>query len=399
MAKRKKHMRLPNGYGSIKYLGKGRRNPYGVYPPVTEFTEEGAVVQPKALCYTDSWTKGFAILTAYKTGSYYQGMELDMQDVPDGQTEDSVIQSILADYGRLARAQRGIEEPEKGKTFSEIYEAFRYEKYDAPGAKKFSKSSVSQTKTAYNHCSTLYDREFNSIRYDDLQSVVDACPLKHASLELIVTLFHQMYAYAMKHDLCDKDYSAQVKIKKDDDDEHGVPFTDEELEILWKNQEDETVEFILIMCYSGYRISAFKTMEVNLDENYFKGGVKTRASRDRMVPIHSAIIPLVARRLQKHGALFYITGAVFRGQMYKTLDNLGIVKHTPHDCRHTFSRLCEKYKVAENDRKRMLGHSFGTDITNAIYGHRSVEDLRSEIEKIMVPEFVASLLLIEPDLN
>lgn len=59
-------------------------------------------------------------------------------------------------------------------------------------------------------------------------------------------------------------------------------------------------------------------------------------------------------------------------------------KHTPHDCRHTFSRLCEKYEVKENDRKRMLGHSFKGDITNAVYGHRDLVDLRAEIEKIKV---------------
>lgn len=36
MAKRKKHPRLPNGYGQIRFLGKNRRNPYGVYPPAKE---------------------------------------------------------------------------------------------------------------------------------------------------------------------------------------------------------------------------------------------------------------------------------------------------------------------------------------------------------------------------
>ena len=31
----------------------------------------------------------------------------------------------------------------------------------------------------------------------------------------------------------------------------------------------------------------------------------------------------------------------------------------------------------------MMGHSFGDDITNGVYGHRTVEELRSEIEKII----------------
>ena len=76
--------------------------------------------------------------------------------------------------------------------------------------------------------------------------------------------------------------------------------------------------------------------------------------------------------------------------MNAALSDLGIAiapsgeKHTPHDCRHTFSALCEKYEVKENDRKRMLGHSFGGDVTNDVYGHRTLEDLRSEIEKIKI---------------
>lgn len=36
----------------------------------------------------------------------------------------------------------------------------------------------------------------------------------------------------------------------------------------------------------------------------------------------------------------------------------------------------------------MMGHSFGNDITNSVYGHRSLDDLRTEIEKITTPAFV-----------
>lgn len=39
--------------------------------------------------------------------------------------------------------------------------------------------------------------------------------------------------------------------------------------------------------------------------------------------------------------------------------------------------------MCENDHKRMLGHVF-KDIANSVYGHRDLEDLRTEIEKIIV---------------
>ena len=65
MARRKKHPKLPNGFGSIKYLGKGRYRPYGVYPPVTEYTAKGPVT-PKAIAYVETWEEGYELLTTLK---------------------------------------------------------------------------------------------------------------------------------------------------------------------------------------------------------------------------------------------------------------------------------------------------------------------------------------------
>lgn len=36
MARRKKHPRLPNGLGSIRYLGRHRKHPYAVHPPQSQ---------------------------------------------------------------------------------------------------------------------------------------------------------------------------------------------------------------------------------------------------------------------------------------------------------------------------------------------------------------------------
>lgn len=382
MPKRKKHPKLPNGYGSIKYLGKNRRNPYAVHPPVTDYTDEGVPITPKALCYVDDWMKGFIILTSYKAGTYTKGDERDIDLPSDQKSLEIITQRLLADYNKAQGIVEEKREPEK--TFAEVYKEFWKYKFENEKGKKLSESSKLSIQAAFKNAKALHDRPFRDLRHDDLQSVIDNCPLKHSSLELIVHLFRQMYAYADIYELCDKDYSAHVKINKEDDDESGVPFTDSDLKILWNHKDDEIVEFILIMCYSGFRIKAYKTLEINMDEKYFKGGVKTKAGKDRVVPIHSAILKLVENRLSRHGVLLSGTLQIFRNNMYKKLSELGIEKHTPHDCRHTFSMLCEKYGVNENDRKRLIGHSFGSDITNSLYGHRTVEDLRSEVEKIKV---------------
>lgn len=374
MARRQKHPKLPNGYGSIKYLGKNRRNPYGVYPPVTEFTDEGVAVTPKAICYVRTWTVGFAVLTAYHAGTYERGMELLLPDHSDQATGNTLIQNILANYNRISGKQ------EKELLFSEVYESFYKDKYET--GKVYSKSSMEATRTAYYNCKPLYDRVFKDIRYEDLQKTLDDSPLKKASIRMILLLFKQMWKYGELHELCDKNYAAYLTIRKEADEEHGTPFSEDDLKILWGNKDNTTVEMLLIMCYSGFRISEYKTIEINLKDMYFKGGIKTSAGKNRIVPIHSSIRPLVVKRLLRDGCMLSVTPDMFRLWMYNELESLKLQRHTPHDCRHTFSMLCEKYRVSENDRKRMLGHSFKNDITNAVYGHRTVEDLRKEIEKI-----------------
>lgn len=373
---RRKYPRLPNGYGSIKKLsGKNRTNPYGVYPPTEEFTENGNPVAQKAICYVDDWYKGFTVLTWYRNGEYYEGREKELSS--DTEKLKKQVLGILSKYNQSQR------EMTDQKTFEEIYKEYYLQKFKKPYGSKGKRTQMEYSmRSAFRNCKSIHGSAFRSLTAKDLQEIINTCPLKHSSLELITTLFHQMYAYAEANDLCDKDYSKFVKIGIEDDDEHGIPFTENDLKLLWKHKEDEIVEFILIMCYSGFRISAYLDMHTDLQRNFFQGGVKTDAGKERIVPIHSSIIPLVEHRLKSKGEFISDTNT-FRKGMYRKLEELGIERHTPHDCRHTFSMLCDKYNVNENDKKRLLGHTFN-DVTNKIYGHRNLEDLRVEIEKIKI---------------
>ena len=53
----------------------------------------------------------------------------------------------------------------------------------------------------------LYDRIFKDIRLADLQHVVDTYGKNYPTLKKLKGLFNQLYEYAMKNDVCNKDYS------------------------------------------------------------------------------------------------------------------------------------------------------------------------------------------------
>ena len=62
-------------YGQIRYLGKGRRNPYGVYPPAVEEYDNGHKKRllPYAMFLTEWW--GWQYSHPTKPGHISQGMK------------------------------------------------------------------------------------------------------------------------------------------------------------------------------------------------------------------------------------------------------------------------------------------------------------------------------------
>lgn len=388
--KRRQYPKLPNGFGSIKKLSGNRTNPYGVYPATKEFTLDGVPVPEKAIAYVKDWYTAFGVLSAYNSGKYSPGDEITF-DV--GQISDDLVRYIISAYNYGGSNRRA----ENDATFTEVYEAYiKWEfdsvidKLDDESKKRRLKNRKDSMRAAYKNCSSVHNLIFRNIKYQDLQDAVDNCDKKHASKELIVCLFHKMYKYADIADITHENRSKYVTIKTDDDDESGVPFTYEEFAKIWENRDDEILEMICIMCLSGFRIGAYIDMEVNLEENYFKGGVKTKNGIERIVPIHSAILPLVKSRIEKNGRIFPYRTDTFRKSMYSSLERIGIPKHTPHDCRDTFATYCDAAKVDKAYLKRLMGHSLANDITEDKYIHPPIDALRSEIEKIDLSQIVAN---------
>lgn len=377
-AKRPKYPKLPNGYGSIKLLSGNRRNPFGVYLPAQKDPDTGRPKQTTAIAYVDTWLKGMAVLNAYHAGTFVVGQELS--DSIEGGKESDVIDAIIKDFNLRKREGK----KDNKLTFLEVYELFYEWKFNDDKSREFSLSARNAYKAALKNYSNLHNKYFCDLVHDDFQREIDNCELSHTSLTNMVVLVHGMAEYSMIYKIIKTNETLYLKIKVPKISESGIPFTNDELNELWNDKENPIAEMLLIMCYSGYRINAYKNMEINSKENYFKGGVKNVYSKDRIVPIHSGIEQLVVNRIKREGYLLKYTVVTFRKYMYKYLKSRGMEKHTPHDCRHTFSKLCEEFGVNENDRKRMLGHSFGNDITNAVYGHRSLDELREQIEKIKI---------------
>lgn len=342
-----KQRRLPNQYGSIKRLSGNRRRPYMV------------CVNPHV----------------NRVGSY-------SYDVLGYFAARADALLALAEYNRAP-----IDLRNHRLTFSEVYRLFYADKY-ARSKRSFSNAAKHATNAAYKNCAPLHTRSFAQLRHSDLQAVVDACPLRHASLELIVSLLHQMYAFAIREELIVRDASTYLKINVPDDDEHGIRWSRADIDTLWAHADSDSVRIILLYLYTGFRateLSELPKNQINLSEMTMTGGKKTAAGKGRIVPIHPRIQPIVAHFCARKGSYLFsktnhpICYTTLNARLKDTLRCCGIqTRYTLHDLRHTFCSLLHDAGVQRVIIDRLMGHT-GKSLSEKVYTHETLEQLRNAI--------------------
>ncbi len=169
-------------------------------------------------------------------------------------------------------------------------------------------------------------------------------------------------------------------------------FSNEELELLWKNLDYRFVDMILIGIYSGFRPSELCNIEVknvDLENNTIVEGMKTEAGRDRVVPIHPLIKPLVEKRYNKaielnSNWLFndiysptskHVTYDKFRHRFTEIMRYLGIQNKTGHCIRVTFITMAYTAGLPEYAIKRIVGHSLKGNVTDSVYNFVTADQL------------------------
>ena len=133
--------------------------------------------------------------------------------------------------------------------------------------------------------------------------------------------------------------------------------------------------------------TTLKTAAVDLEAETMKGGVKTRSGKDRIVPIHSKILPLVKARYNPESEYLItdqdgnpIPENQYRKLFTATLEKYGI-KHLPHECRHTFRTRLDSAGANKRCIDLMMGHK-SKDVGERVYTHKTFEELRTAIELI-----------------
>ncbi|MBS4535609.1 site-specific integrase [Clostridium sp. D2Q-14] len=340
-------MRLPNGYGSVYKLSGNRRKPW-IARKTIGWSDEGKQLY-HTIGYFENRKKAMNALIEFNNNPY----DIETADI----------------------------------TFTEIFEMWSKQKYP-----KISKSNQNGYNAAYKISEDLHDVKFNKIRAANLQEVIDNCDKGYSTKKKVKTLYNQLYKYAVANDITNKDYSNYVDIGENNTKSTRKPFTKDEIDNLWENvNRMDFIDTILIMIYTGIRpgeLITIKNENIDLENRIMRGGIKTKAAIDRVIPLNKKIIPLIEKRMNENNEYLVINheGKKMRYWNYyeekwkKIMEQLKM-KHKPHDCRHTFATFMDNARANKVSIKRIMGHA-SKDITDKVYTHKDIEELKKAIDLI-----------------
>ncbi|MDL2318185.1 tyrosine-type recombinase/integrase [Eubacteriales bacterium OttesenSCG-928-A19] len=281
-----------------------------------------------------------------------------------------------------------------------------FEKWKATRAyTELSKGTQANYNAAYKYFAEFHKTQFVKLRSANWQKAVDladAKGLSNSTMTKIKALAGILSEYALAEDIVSKTYYKTVRVPRQSGRKEIPTFTDLEIAKLFRHASDPLVDTILILIYTGMRISELLGLvktNVDIESMLIVGGVKTEAGRDRTIPIHQKIQPIILRRyadgekylieyLKEIGNKKKGTKRTIRvryryeyycDEYYEILERLGIRRLTPHKARHTFfTRMSERCK----DKKAMAmigGHS-DPNFTSKVYDQPDIDRLRKAME-------------------
>lgn len=343
-------MKNPNGYGSVVKLSGNRRKPFAVRKTVG-WNEKGHPIY-LSIGYAATREEGMILLGEYNKAPW------------DVDAEKMTLESL-------------------------------FELWSEKKLLKMGKSSKGSLKNAFKHTKSLWDMKYKDIKSYHMQDVIDNCGCGYSTQWAIKNLFGHLDKFALEIDVINKSY-AQLLTAETIPETTKQPFTDKEVKAVWKIKDQEWVDSVLVFLYTGFRISellAIKTANVDLVAGTIQGGTKTKAGKDRIIPIHSKIFDIVKKKVEEGNEYLFSyegkrtthEGKKMSSSQYYVywngiMEQLGIEK-TPHECRHTFRSRLDSAGANKVCIDLMMGHK-SKEVGERVYTHKKLEELKFAIELI-----------------
>lgn len=256
-------------------------------------------------------------------------------------------------------------------TLQDMYDRFVESHYFAA----LSKSAQRSHHSAWKHlakCTQVSVSEINKDTFQEPINILHEEGLKRESLAKIRNLCSLLCKEAMGLGLITVNYGQLVQLPKKD----STPvksFSMKDIQKLWTafDAGDKDSIAVLILVYTGMRPSellavAIEThLHIEGEHCYIQTGSKTKAGRNRIIPIPQALRPVIERAVaeRSEGPLIAAEQGGFlrldnwRPRSFNPLmKRLGLVGYVPYSCRHTYADLQKRRAITPEVLATIMGH-------------------------------------------
>lgn len=258
--------------------------------------------------------------------------------------------------------------------------------------KQVSDNTVASYTAMWKHFDSIRNYPMKEIKTVHIQQIINETK-SNAAAKMLRSMAIQLFDFAMKNDIVSKNYAEFTVMPKFEKKEKRT-FTKDEISVLWEHTDDLIIQIILFMIYTGLRIGEMTGLlvgNVHIDEGYIIAGEKTKAGKDRFIPLPSSIPELTeflsgwidTAVKNSRTTVLPFSSQQFRNLFYKALDKYGIsdLALTPHSTRHTFASLSASAGIKAENLQRIIGHASYTT-TADIYIHKDNGELKKEMQKL-----------------
>ena len=373
-----KFKRRPNGSGTVVKLSGRRRKPFCAKVTLDERNPVNGEKKKLVIGTFETYQEALNALSLYSltknnTISKKEAMEIDSE----------VYQKVQEKMSK------------KVPTFLDIYYILDKDEFSL-----LSPHTQNNMHGAIKHLKKLHYLKIDQITLKMIQDVFDEDGANHGTQVHMKTICTKVFRYAVVNQYIsrDDDYTSYIRVAKYEESDMHRPYTINEILALKKAGTPEA-HIMLIFIYTGVRINEMLNINrdnIHIDEkcdddgterliSYMITGSKTKAGKNRIVPIHDDIKQYVIDELLKPEKRLVdvsypnFTNRTVLIKVNKLLDT----HHTMHDTRKTFATLCQMNNLNVYIRKKVLGHRMN-DITFDVYTNESKNRLWTEINKIKV---------------
>lgn len=309
----------------------------------------------------------------------------------------------IGTYATRVEAQKALERLTDTKvtdkfnmTFKEIYDVW-FPEYTR-GDEKPEKSHYAM---AINLCQELHEQQYRKLRRSDFQAVIIRLEQEGKSkstCQKVILLFNKISEWAIEEGLVQVSHSQKVTTIAQQLSQREV-FLDADIQAIQKSKA-EAAKIALILIGCGCRPNElFNVPLVNCHEDYFIGGSKTKAGRNRVIMI--ADPGLAAYQALRQKAISekrqylieaykgnHVAANFTKRDFAELMQEIGRPGMTPYCCRHTFITNAVRSGVDQSWLQRMVGH-VDSETTEG-YTHLDIDDLRNAAQKITTKSAVCN---------